>query len=714
MVGTPDFVCEFEPWLTRLGMLHQALCGSRVGLAAIDEPMSGADGGETVWLPSHAPVDTAHGLTPFAWYQVSVVHRALHAMLNSYELDCRRLQREIPDFDLQQRQGNDNRDGLDADIPAWRFVQRFDHTALAVSLFVTIEDARIDAAATRLLPGLTDAYRLACHEALHDRPPLTMLTARDALVEALTQLSLGAVGVFGPPALDRPLARIAAATLGVRQPGATATDSAFATLQVYDTILMVSERARYRSGRLVRFADLISPGTSDQATIGLMALTEQWGRVTRASGDHVRVTFYPVLFRDAVSREYIAGDMAPDLPVRHTAMRLATGAQAPPEAPVDDAGSTTSDSSLPEGPDVGGGQQTHGQPAPVSLEPDVSDGAAQFGSRLDAHGPNEFVYPEWDTFAHRYREKWCRVCVSRALHSASTRRARAAMFRHKSLVPGVLHAVERVQSAGPDIVRREPDGVDLDLDACIDAFVDRRAGIEPSDRVFVATRERRRDVAVAFAIDLSASTAEVLPPLPDAPGLVQSVLDVERDSVRLLVDALDRVGDIYGVYGFSGSARDNVRITVVKDLDERRSPGLLGRLEGLTADHTTRMGAMIRHLTDRLGRTAAATKVLLILSDGRPFDIDYGQRYGEQATVSYALADTGRALDEARDRRIHPYLVTVDRGGADYLSRICAPREYHVISDARQLPRSLAHLYAVARQDALRVHRHVSVESRAA
>jgi nitric oxide reductase NorD protein len=93
------------------------------------------------------------------------------------------------------------------------------------------------------------------------------------------------------------------------------------------------------------------------------------------------------------------------------------------------------------------------------------------------------------------------------------------------------------------------------------------------------------------------------------------------------------------------------------------------------------------------------TKLLLIVSDGRPYDMDYGQQYGEDAIMEYALADTARALEEARTRGVRPYLITVDPGGGDYLGRMCDPREYHVISDARDLPRSLAELYAVARGD---------------
>ena len=138
----------------------------------------------------------------------------------------------------------------------------------------------------------------------------------------------------------------------------------------------------------------------------------------------------------------------------------------------------------------------------------------------------------------------------------------------------------------------------------------------------------------------------------------------------------------------------------MKELDDQRSLTMLHRLQGLRPDHTTRMAPAIRHLTRRLENHSAASRILLIISDGRPFDLDYGQQYGDDAVVSYALADTGRALDEARRRGVWPYLITVDPEGSDYLADICEPVEYHVIADPRDLPAAVGELYRVARHRA--------------
>jgi nitric oxide reductase NorD protein len=112
------------------------------------------------------------------------------------------------------------------------------------------------------------------------------------------------------------------------------------------------------------------------------------------------------------------------------------------------------------------------------------------------------------------------------------------------------------------------------------------------------------------------------------------------------------------------------------------------RLAGLAPDHTTRMGPAVRHLTARLARHPASTRLLIVVSDGRPYDLDYEQRY--------AVADTARALAEARAAGVRPYLITVDPAGADYLGEMCDPAGYHVVADTGELPAALAKLYVVA------------------
>src|SRR5258708_17384403 len=162
-----------------------------------------------------------------------------------------------------------------------------------------------------------------------------------------------------------------------------------------------------------------------------------------------------------------------------------------------------------------------------------------------------------------------------------------------------------MHAEGRDLATRQPYGHDLDLDACIEAMVDLRTGVDPRTAVFSAFAERIRDVAVAIAIDLSSSTAERLAASGRSGGPAR-ILDLQRDAVALLSEALDRIGDSYGIYGFSGTGRADCRISVVKELDDQRSLTMLHRLQGLRPDHTTPMAPAIRHLTRRLANHSSA------------------------------------------------------------------------------------------------------------
>lgn len=675
--GAPAGGADFEPDRARLSLGYRILSGRAGQLVAFDTSPTGRavpPDADALYLPSHPPADPHHGLAGREWYRVAVVHRALHHLLGSFAIPGD----EPADDETRHRP------------PLLRFTARFGSPALALKIFLTLEDLRVDAAARRLLPGLAESYRLACHQELHERPPLTMLPARDALAEALVQFSIGADGVVAPRDLDPALARAVPAARALLDPRATVGATLAATIRVYDLVLGLPERAAYRSGRAVRFDEFA--GDAEQAP----------GSPSRAAAGPV--TFYPVAFRDFVGESGGAPDPESRLPVTQPVEWLDASTAPGPDGPD---GPRRRRSQLRHPPGATEPAPAEGaRPAAVSrpvIGPLVPAAGVAVARRLVPTGPHEYVYPEWDGVAGRYLDGHCLVKVARAPLARSQHRLRAARARHAGLLPDLVAALERLQPAGRDVVRRQRHGADVDLDAAIEAMIDLRSGVVPDDRVYTDTQQRRRDVAVAFALDLSASTAEALPPDPADPGAdVTRAIDVEREAVSLLIQALERVGDAYGIYGFSGAGRDDVRLSVVKDLTERRTTRTMLRLEGLTPDRNTRIGAAVRFLTEQLTRTDAASKVLFVLSDGRPYDLDYGQQYGEEVSIPYALADTGRALDEARRSNVTPYLVTIDADEADYLSYVSDPHEYHAIGDARELPGALAELYVAARASAVR------------
>jgi hypothetical protein len=678
-----------------LALYYRALCGQVCSLVPYDDgssPWEHADTETTVWLPTRAPLDDHADFTADEWYQVAMTHRAMHQRLGTFELD---LDGDEPLF----RRLRPPYAG-DPAVPALeRLAALFGHSVLGVHIFATCEDLRVDAATDRLYPGLARAARGVHHGALHERPQPAALFPRAAAIEALVRFSLGGSLVLAATAMEEPIARITAVARLLRDPRATAISSVEAALRICDVLADLPTEGAHRAVHEFRFAE--AAGDAEDPRFDAAALPRRLAGAEGFAGWYV-----PVAYRDWPGPRYV-GEPAADLSLAELLPQVAQRSTAPAhaqDAGDEDAGGTTRHRPSPPPDDATPSARSDLTPdtRPAAPLPGSADLLPPSAAPLARRAPNEFTYPEWDAYAGRYLPDFTRVRVLPAPARPSDHQHFRALARYGHVISRMVRSLERVRSDGRTVTRRAVAGDDLDLDGCVDAMIDLRAGIEPGDRIFTDLRHPLRQVAVAFAIDLSGSTAIALPPDPEAPGTVRRVLDLQRDAVSLVAQALDRTGDEYGIYGFSGSGRDDVRLSVVKDVGERRTRAVWRRLSGLAPDHTTRMGPAIRHLARRLQAVDAATKLLIVISDGRPFDIDYGQQYGDEGILGYAVGDTAKALDEARASGLHPYLITVDPDGDDYLAGACDPRSYHVIAEAADLP-SAAH-WAAAAPDCLSVY----------
>lgn len=328
---------------------------------------------------------------------------------------------------------------------------------------------------------------------------------------------------------------------------------------------------------------------------------------------------------------------------------------------------------------------------------------AHESGELHSHERQSYIYPEWDHVQQSYRRAWCRVRETRLDAAPSPRFFDETLRAYGSLVPGVRRELERVAYEGLKRVHRLPRGEDIDLDAAIEHHVDVRAGLAPDDNLYVAREPLARDVTLALLVDMSSSTAEhardAAPgPVADALAKVhgrayRTILDIEKEALVLLMAALERIGDTYGIYCFSGTGRQDVKFQVAKELDERLSDTVVSRLDRMRGIHTTRMGAAIRHAVRKLRAHESKTKILLLLSDGRPFDLDYGQEYGDGAEVPYAQNDTRQALLEAQRQGITPFVLTIDPQGNDYLREMCDGIGHELLDDVSELPLRLLSLY---------------------
>jgi nitric oxide reductase NorD protein len=170
----------------------------------------------------------------------------------------------------------------------------------------------------------------------------------------------------------------------------------------------------------------------------------------------------------------------------------------------------------------------------------------------------------------------------------------------------------------------------------------------------------------------------------------KTILDLEKESVVLMAEALEGLGDSYAVCGFSGYGRDRIEFYVCKDFDEPYNYHAKGNIGGIKPCRSTRMGPAIRHASKMLAATESRIKALIIISDGYPQDYDYGQ---DRNSKDYGIKDTTRALTEASQQGVQSFCLTVDPSGHDYLREMCPDQQYMVIQDITQLPDELSKVY---------------------
>ena len=246
--------------------------------------------------------------------------------------------------------------------------------------------------------------------------------------------------------------------------------------------------------------------------------------------------------------------------------------------------------------------------------------------------------------------------------------------QHAALVRQVRQQFERLR-ARRTLLGRQRAGDDLDITACVDAIVDRRIGQVPDDRLYMDARPARRGVAISLLVDVSGSTENrVTDEL--------RIVDIEKIALLLAGEALDALGDLYAVYAFAGKSAFNVKLTTIKDFGERSGDVVNRRISALEPGGFTRLGAAVRHATLELARQTAGHRLLLILSDGRPNDVDRYQG-------PYGVEDSRQAIMEARASGIFPYCLTVDRDASEYLPRIFGTAGHTILQRPAQLPTAL-------------------------
>ncbi|WP_150304925.1 nitric oxide reductase activation protein NorD [Pseudomonas saliphila] len=313
---------------------------------------------------------------------------------------------------------------------------------------------------------------------------------------------------------------------------------------------------------------------------------------------------------------------------------------------------------------------TPGRPKEVLLTDDPpEERARRAAGRSDPRG-KRIRYPEWDYQSSSYRDPGATVRLLDA-GAGPQEWVDETLRKHRPMLNSIRRHFEMLR-AEPVLLRRRQDGDDIDLDAYLENHADFRAGLPRSDALYQTRRAIRRNVAITLLIDVSGSTD----------GWVSGnrrIIDVEREAVLLVCMALESLGEPYAVQAFSGEGPGGVTVREIKGFDERYSNAIALRISALEPEHYTRAGAALRHATSGLMQQGAEHRLLILLSDGKPNDIDdYEGQYG--------VEDMRQAVNEASLQGIFPFCLTIDRQAAAYLPKVFGANRYALLPSPQRLP----------------------------
>jgi nitric oxide reductase NorD protein len=288
------------------------------------------------------------------------------------------------------------------------------------------------------------------------------------------------------------------------------------------------------------------------------------------------------------------------------------------------------------------------------------------------HEEGAYFYKEWDYRRKHYRKDWC-VLREMSVEPEYDGFVDQVLHKYRRLIINLRKTFEAMRDEDR-LLKRQVYGDGVDIDAFVEAWADVHTGLEMTDRLFTRMHRDERNIAVMFMVDMSGSTQ----------GWVNQA---EREALVLLAESLETLGDRYAIYGFTGMSRKRCEVFPVKDFNEPYDEEVKARISGIRAGDYTRMGAAIRHLSERLVEVEARTKLLITLSDGKPDDY-LGDYRGE-----YGIEDTRQALFEARRNGIHAFCITIDEEGQEYLPHMYGAANYTVISEVEKLPLKVSDIY---------------------
>ncbi|MBN8777667.1 nitric oxide reductase activation protein NorD [Thiomonas arsenitoxydans] len=287
-------------------------------------------------------------------------------------------------------------------------------------------------------------------------------------------------------------------------------------------------------------------------------------------------------------------------------------------------------------------------------------------------------YPEWDYHSQTYRPDW--VSVYEGLHpSAQAGDIDRLLQKHAPLAKRLQRLLELLKPQDKVRIRYQEEGSELDLDVAIRSLIDFKAGSNPDPRINLSHRTNGRDIAVTLLLDLSASLNDKVK------GSEQTILELSQEAVSLLAWAIERLGDPLAIAGFQSNTRHEVRYLHIKGFGEPWGDEVKARLAAMQANYSTRMGAALRHAAHSLRARKSDKKLLLVLTDGEPADIDVQDE-------RLLIEDARQAVRELERDGLFTYCISLDPRADAYVSDIFG-RRYTVIDNIERLPERLPEVF---------------------
>lgn len=528
------------------------------------------------------------------------------------------------------------------------FFRQFSDKELAADLYNIIEAVRLEPFLEKELPGLMREAQGVRKDFLRERPSLANLPEKAAFVEGLYQFYLkGDYGEPVPGALGAAIEEVLAL-----KKGAHYSESLKTLLRLYDVANGLPGSYQPRSHLLI--LGIIKP---EEVSLHLKA--ERLTHKKRLEGIISRVINMPEFTPQMPSHRAVFHERLLD-PSKEYLLIKGRAIELDREIKdfIEERGGIPG-GIMAKGADIGGAG------CPMTLT-DLAEEEEIF-----AEADGGIKYDEWDYKRGGYKKSWCTL-FEHAIHPGHEPFVELTLKRYSGYV-NILRKKFELLKREPKIIRRQKEGDDIDIDATVEAFADIRAGLSPSENFFTKYDRQERNFAVLFLLDMSGSTK----------GWVNMA---EKESLVLMAEALESLGDRYAIYGFSGMTRNRCDFYCIKGFEELYSDTVKRRISGISPKDYTRMGPPIRHSAKILKSVEARTKLFITLSDGKPEDYDaYKGDYG--------IEDTRRALIEAKEQGIHSFCVTIDRQASAYLRYMYGEVNYTVIDDVKKLPNRITEIY---------------------